>query len=290
MRADDNASSSAQKEERVRFFEANVRPVLVEHCYSCHGADEVSRGGNFRLDTPSTLIAGGSLGPALIKGAPQESRIVQAMEYVLPDLQMPPDGKLSQEKIDAIKKWVQDGAEDPRSDDPNGSPPKAGFSDKLSLAKDHWAYQPIQASSSTSDEIGADLEKLSLEVDKLIGKRLVQNKLKFSSVADKRTLVRRLYVDTLGLPPTYDEIDEVLKDTSDSWYLTLVDKLLESPHFGERMARRWMDVARYADNKGYVFQEDREYPLWLSIPRLAYSFIQFRFALRSVFEVSNRCR
>jgi len=248
------------KEERVRFFETSVRPVLVEHCYKCHGADEGSRGGDFRLDTPSALVVGGSQGPSIVKGSPQESRLVRAMEYDNPELQMPPDGRLPQDQIDAIKKWVQEGAEDPRPDEAPASPTKSSFSDKQSLAKNHWAYQPFQTSAPNENKSKLTPEELSKDIDKLVASKLEKKQLRFSPVADRRTLVRRLYLDLLGLPPTFEEIESVLANQNENWYLELVSKLLESPHFGERMARHWMDVARYADNKGYVFVEDREYP------------------------------
>lgn len=254
------SGTNSNKEERVRFFETSVRPILVDHCYECHGADDGSRGGEFRLDTSSGLRHGGSQGPAIIVGKSDESRLVKAIEYGDSHLQMPPEGKLPQDKIDAVKKWIQDGAEDPRSDEPVATPPKSTFADKLSFAKTHWSYQSLIESSTNEATAKLAPEYLSREIDRLIAIKLSDKKLSFSPLADRRTLVRRLYLDLIGLPPNFDEVEKVLADANPDWYERLLKELLDSPHFGERMARRWMDVARYADNKGYVFTEDREYP------------------------------
>jgi mono/diheme cytochrome c family protein len=253
-------ADGAAAADKIHFFETKVRPVLVQHCYECHGADEANRGGDFRLDTPSSMLNGGSQGPAIVKGEPSKSRLVRAIEYDDSELQMPPEGKLSQEEIDSIKQWIQDGAEDPRPDEPVATPHKSSFSDRQSQAKTHWAYQAFIDEPTKQEEVSLGPLELSKEIDKRVARKLAKNNLKFSPLANRRTLIRRLYVDLTGLPPTFDQIEKVQSDKSEDWYERLVTELLDSDAFGERMARRWMDVARYADNKGYVFKEDREYP------------------------------
>ncbi len=256
-------SAEAEKSvaaDKVHFFETKVRPVLVQHCYDCHGADEANRGGEFRLDTPSSMLSGGSQGPAIVKGEPGKSRLVRAIEYDDSELQMPPEGKLTQEEIDSIKQWIQDGAEDPRPDEPVATTHKSSFSDRQSQAKSHWAYQAFIDEPGKQEGVGLSPLDLSKEIDKRVARKLAKNHLKFSPLANRRTLIRRLYVDLTGLPPTFDQIEKILSDKGEDWYERLVSELLDSAAFGERMARRWMDVARYADNKGYVFKEEREYP------------------------------
>lgn len=254
------------QDPKMDFFESKIRPVLVQRCYECHSSETKpgELGGNLRLDSGPAMIRGGSLGPTVAAGKPTESILIKAIEYNDSALQMPPDGKLTEEQIADFKQWIIDGAMDPRKEDtPSNTDPAVSIAQKSAT---HWAYQPLQAPvSSPSDpkvdaaiiaELGPDHDP----IDRAISKKLATKGLGLSPQADRRTLVRRLYNDLLGLPPSYSELEQVAKNTSDDWYTQLVDSLLQSPHFGERMARRWMDVARYADNKGYVFQEDREYP------------------------------
>jgi hypothetical protein len=242
------------QDPKVDFFETKIRPVLVERCYECHSAQASDLGGQLRLDGPSAMRQGGSMGAALVPGTVDQSLLIRAIDYGDANLQMPPDGKLPQEQIDDFKRWIADGAIDPRPDTDPGKPdPKA---DRMAIAAKHWAYQPLEQPAATvpSSEM-ADWDPIDVSV----ARKLEEKQLTLSDEADRRTLVKRLYYDLLGLPPTFAEIEAVANNTSANWYAELVDGLLQSPHFGERMARRWMDVVRYADNKGYVFQEDREY-------------------------------
>jgi hypothetical protein len=242
------------QDPKVDFFETKIRPVLVERCYECHSAQASDLGGQLRLDGPSAMRQGGSMGAALVPGTVDQSLLIRAIDYGDANLQMPPDGKHPQEQIDDFKRWIADGAIDPRPDTDPGKPdPKA---DRMAIAAKHWAYQPLEQPAATvpSSEM-ADWDPIDVSV----ARKLEEKQLTLSDEADRRTLVKRLYYDLLGLPPTFAEIEAVANNTSANWYAELVDGLLQSPHFGERMARRWMDVVRYADNKGYVFQEDREY-------------------------------
>jgi len=242
------------QDPKVDFFETKIRPVLVERCYECHSASAADLGGQLRLDSPSAMRRGGTLGTTLVPGAVDQSLLIRAVEYADANLQMPPDGKLPQHQIDDLKRWIAEGAVDPRPEIEPGSPqPKA---DPMALAAKHWAYQPIAEPPTLAPQPDrADWDP----IDIAIAMRLQETNLALSEQADRRTLVRRLYYDLLGLPPTITEIETAVNNPSENWYGELVDGLLQSPHFGERMARRWMDLMRYADNKGYVFQENREY-------------------------------
>jgi hypothetical protein len=245
------------QDPKIDFFEAKIRPVLVERCYECHSATASDQGGGLRLDAPGLMKRGGSLGPAVRPGVAAESLIIRAIEYHDEGFQMPPDGKLSDEQIADFKLWVNDGAVDPRPEI-DGDAPHPVVVDRERQAAEHWAYQPL--TPPASPPAVADLNLESDPVDRWVAAGLQSQGLSMSAEADRRTLVRRLYYDLLGLPPTAQQIADAVNNPSPDWYSALVDALLQSPHFGERMARRWMDVARYADNKGYVFVEDREYP------------------------------
>ena len=249
---------SRAQDPKLDFFESKIRPVLVERCYECHSAQTKpgELGGKLRLDSAPATARGGTLGPAVLAGKPSESLLIKAIEYNDSSFQMPPDGKLSDQQIADFKQWIADGAVDPRSTDtPGPNDPAADIAKKTAS---HWAYQPLAQPTSTPPI--ADLGPDSDSIDRSIAEKLAAKGLSFSPEADRRTLARRLYNDLLGLPPTFTELEQIVQNPSQEWYPQLVDSLLQSPHFGERMARRWMDVARYADNKGYVFQEDREYP------------------------------
>jgi hypothetical protein len=205
------------------------------------------------------------MGAAIVPGASEQSLLLKAIEYNDSTLQMPPDGKLPQDQIDDFRRWIEQGAVDPRPEmeGTNNHEPV----DFMSLAAKHWAYQPLAEPSpsigdpsNNGDPSNKTPDTATWDpIDRSIVMKMAEQNLTLSPEADRRTLVRRLYYDLLGLPPTLEEIEQVLNNPSPEWYSELVDQLLSSPHFGERMARRWMDVVRYADNKGYVFQEDREY-------------------------------
>ncbi len=242
-----NGKTVENNAAKLNFFEAKIRPVLIEHCYECHSSATGDPGGNFRLDTASALRSGGSMGEAIQADSPETSLLLRAITYEDSEVQMPPTGKLPQHVIDDVRVWLAQGAFDPRIDD--GGEPSA--KSKSQLADEHWAFQPIPRGGEPGTSIDDFLAK------GLASKGLIPNER-----AMPRDLVRRLYNDLLGLAPTRDEMLRYEFESNESFeasYEKLVDQLIGSEHFGERMARRWMDVARYADNKGYVFQEDREY-------------------------------
>ena len=249
-------------DEGNHFFESKIRPILFEHCYSCHSAEADEANGDLRLDTAQAIVNGGTRGSAITKGSPDQSILFRAVKYDEPGMQMPPDGKIADEKIADLRRWIELGAPDPRGAIETLTPEQkkeALLATKFEKSRLHWAYQQLpEQIAAPEKEFNSDPWVREALDARVLAKMKIAG-LVPSAEADRRTLVRRLYYDLLGLPPTVEQIEAVINDTSDNWYQSLVESLLGSPHFGERMARRWMDVVRYADNKGYVFVEDREY-------------------------------
>ncbi len=258
-----NAFAAESGDDGIHFFEAKIRPILVDHCYRCHSKDADESEGDLRLDTAQAVLNGGTRGTAIVKGSPDQSLLFRAVRYDEPGVQMPPDGKLSDEKIADLRRWIEMGAPDPRGEANALSPEQtkeALLAVKYEESSTHWAYQRLPHRLEEPAKKFASDSWVRDSIDARVLATMRTKDLAPSMEADRRTLVRRLYYDLLGLPPSIEQIDAVINDSSDTWYESLVDSLLDSPHFGERMARHWMDVARYADNKGYVFMEDREYP------------------------------
>jgi hypothetical protein len=249
-------SLSADKE---RFFENKIRPILIEHCVECHGVDQQE--GDLRLDHRDAFVRGGSSGPVFNSSQPQTSRIIRSIEYMDNDLQMPPDGKLPEETIRLLKEWVEQGAFWPADEAPTDNTPVTLTSDQLLEAHrtSHWSYQPL-----SEPEVPVLLEFPSVDVrsyqkekplgmiDGLIGKKLIENGLLANERADKTTLIHRAYFNLIGLPPTYEQVQAFIANDSPDAFEQLIDQLLNDPHYGERWARHWLDIARYGDTTGYI--------------------------------------
>lgn len=234
--------------ESEEFFERFVRPVLAEHCFECHGPDLQENG--LRLDDRAAIIAGGEHGPAIVPGDPAASRLVTAIGRKS-DLKMPPETELPPEAVEALTHWVAMGAPWPE-----GRPIIAG--DKVDVIRaSHWAFQPIQ---NPAPPVVNDAAWVRNEIDRFVLARIEDAGLTPAPEADRRTLIRRASFDLTGLPPTMDEVTAFVNDQSAEAYELMIDRLLASPRYGERWARHWLDVARYSDTKGYVFQEDRFFP------------------------------
>jgi hypothetical protein len=237
--ADDPAAPSPAG---VEFFEKKIRPVLVEHCYSCHSETANKTRGGLALDSRAGLERGGDSGPALVRGKPGDSLLIKAVRYTHPDLRMPPKGKLPHEVVADLEKWVALGAPDPRT----GKVAVKGGPDSWA-ARRSWAFRPRRRHLLPAVK---DRAWASSAVDRFILARLEALGLRPAPPADRRTLIRRLSFDLIGLPPTPEEIDAFLEDRSPEAYAKVVDRLLASPHYGERWARHWLDIARYADSSG----------------------------------------
>ncbi|HSG70360.1 MAG TPA: PSD1 and planctomycete cytochrome C domain-containing protein, partial [Planctomycetaceae bacterium] len=204
-----------------------------------------------RLDSREGIRQGGETGPAVVPGKPQESLLLEALRHE--SFEMPPEKKLPKNVIDDFEHWIARGAVDPR-DQPDAA---ASESDPFAEGKNHWSFQPVR-NVTPPDVQHAD--RVRTPVDRFLLQKLEAAKLSYAPEASRRVLIRRATFDLLGLPPTPEEVEQFLADESPAAYEKLIDRLLASPHYGERWARHWLDVARYADNKGYVFFEEKKYP------------------------------
>jgi hypothetical protein len=249
--AEPQAAGGALTPEAVEFFENKIRPVLAERCYSCHSAAAASLKGGLRLDAREGVLKGGSSGkPAVVPGNPGASQLLAAIRWDNKDLRMPPkeEHRLTPQQVADFEAWVKMGAPDPRV---GGAAPGAPS------GKDHWAFKKPQEPKVPEVK---DKGWAKNGIDPFILAKLEAKGLKAAPTADKRTLIRRATFDLTGLPPTPEEVAAFEADTSPDAFAKVVDRLLASPHYGERWARHWLDVARYADSKGYVFEEERKFP------------------------------
>jgi cytochrome c553 len=216
----------------VERFEKEIRPLLLTHCTSCH--DGKKKKGGLDLTTRIGLLRGGDGGPAIHPGDPGKSQLIDAVKYD-GDLKMPPKGKLKAHEIASLESWVKGNAPWPESTASETKRSGSGITDEQ---RQFWSFRPIPE---------FDRQK---SIDGFIDRKLMEARLKRSSPADKRTLLRRVTFDLIGLPPTPAELAAFEADAGDSAYDRVVDRLLASPHYGERWARHWLDVARYADTNG----------------------------------------
>ncbi|MFO0809850.1 MAG: PSD1 and planctomycete cytochrome C domain-containing protein [Gemmataceae bacterium] len=237
----------------VEFFEQHVRPVLVKHCYGCHSAQAKAVRGGLLLDTKAGWQKGGDNGPALVPGDPDKSLLVQAIRYD-GEPKMPPAGKLDAKDIDALTAWVKAGAADPRT---GAAAAKPGRVIDIDKERQHWAYQPL--ATAAVPDAGKLAGWCRTPVDRFIAAKLAAKGIAPNPMADRRTLIRRVAFDLTGLPPTPEEVERFLTDPSPDAYANLIDRYLDSPHFGERWARHWLDLARFAESHGYEQDYDRPY-------------------------------
>ncbi len=229
--------------QHAAFFENKVRPLLAEHCFECHGEEEAS--GDLRVDSLGDLLRGGESGPALVAGSPHDSLLIDAVNYA--SREMPPDEKLSDADIETLTEWVTLGAPWPGAD-PNAPLRKRElFNDEDRL---WWAIQPIARPKPPEPRASmADWPKNV--IDQFTLAKMLSKGLTPAPAASKLELVRRVYLETVGLPPTPDQVAEFMGDTSSDAYERLVDQLLNSRGYGEHVARQWLDLARYAESDGY---------------------------------------
>ncbi|HMC09695.1 MAG TPA: PSD1 and planctomycete cytochrome C domain-containing protein, partial [Pirellulaceae bacterium] len=223
------------------------------NCHKCHG--EKKQNGKLRLDSPAALFAGGESGPAIVPGEPEKSRLIDAINYG--SLEMPPDGRLKPEQIKLLTEWIKMGAPWPGSGDV-ALQPRKGSLVVTDADRQHWSFRPV-----VRPEIGHSrrewAEFVRNPIDLFILDRLAEKNLHPSAQAKKQHLIRRLSFDLTGLPPTADDISAFTTDERPDAYERLIDRLLASPQYGERWARHWLDVVRFAQSNGY--ERDSEKPL-----------------------------
>ena len=229
----------------MEFFEMKIRPVLAENCYPCHST-EVDAMAGLRLDSKASLLKGGSRGPAIVPGEPEKSLLIQAVSYRSSDLKMPPTGKISDEQIADLTAWIKMGAPDPRTQEsvPAAEAEENGID--FEQGRKFWSFQPVQDYPLPSVK---QKDWPTAPIDYFILAKLEEKGLSPVPPADKRTLIRRASFDLIGLPPSPEEVDAFVGDSSPDAFARVVDRLLASPHYGERWGRYWLDVARYADDK-----------------------------------------
>ncbi len=249
---DEPVADASQRAAGLKLFEAKIRPVLIQQCYACHSADAVKAGklqGELLLDTRAGIRKGGESGPAVVPGDVEQSLILGALRH--DNFKMPPDTKLPAAVIDDFVAWVKLGAPDPREGE---SHQPAERTIDLAAGRTFWSFQPLHPAPVPTVK---QTSWVRTSVDPFILARLEQQDLSPNAAADSQTLIRRLYFDVWGLPPEPSEVQTFLADDSPQAYEQLVDRLLEGQHYGERWARHWLDLARFAESNGYAFDKDR---------------------------------
>lgn len=238
-------------EEDIEFFESKIRPVLIESCIDCHSHESELSGG-LSLDSRSALIDGGDSGPAVTLDETDASLLLKAISYSDPNLQMPPDERLSDSVVRDFERWISKGLPDPREDSQAHTEQTTGLS--VDRGTEHWAYRPRQTEFAHSS------------VDGFIDSQLASAGLDVSPPVDDVHLVRRLYIDLIGLPPTPQQVVAFVDSDSPDKIEQLVEQLLAMPAYGEKFARHWMDVARYAESitlRGFVLPNAWRYRNYL---------------------------
>jgi len=227
--------------EGVEFFESKIRPVLIKSCFSCHSSEAKSLKAGLRLDSAAAMREGGESGPAVVPGNIEESLLISALRYETS--QMPPSGKLPETTIADFTRWVEMGAPDPRTKVPAAAVPASSDRKHIDLAaaRQFWSFQ---SPTPTAPAWVADEGWAKTSIDRHILSALEAKGLKPVRPAGKRELIRRATFDLTGLPPTPEEIDAFLADEAPDAFDRVVDRLLASPHYGERWGRYWLDVAR----------------------------------------------
>jgi hypothetical protein len=233
------------------FFEQHVRPLLATHCYECHSNQSKIVQGGLLLDSKPGWQKGGDSGPVIVPGQPDKSLLVKALEYSDEDVQMPPKGKLATSEIALVSEWVRRGAPDPRI---AAAPVATKRTIDLATGRKHWAFQPLALAKPPALP---EANWCRTPLDRFVLDRQRQAHVSPNPVADRHTLIRRAYFDLLGLPPEPEAIAAFVNDPAADAYERLLDRLLASPHFGERWARHWLDLARWAESHGFEQDYDR---------------------------------
>ncbi|HEV3438724.1 MAG TPA: PSD1 and planctomycete cytochrome C domain-containing protein, partial [Gemmata sp.] len=245
------AAAAEPDAKAIEFFENKIRPVLVEQCLKCHSMEaekERKLRGGLRLDTKAGgWDKGGDTGPAIVPGKPGEGTLIKSLKYADPDLQMPPKGKLSDAVIKDFEKWIADGAIDPRGD--MTIKPVSGID--IEKGRQFWSFIPPKEPAVPT--ITTPQLPIHNPIDAFVHQKWTEKGVNPVPAADKRTLIRRVYLDLIGLPPPVEEIEAFLADNSPDALAKVVDKLLANSGYGEKWARHWLDVARYAEDQAHTF-------------------------------------
>ena len=239
-------------DQELDFFETKVRPLLVEKCFDCHGPDSEPIEGGLSLGSRANILTGGDTGPAIVVGHAAQSLMIDAINYG-EVYEMPPDTKMSDDEIAIITKWVNSGAAWPTEPGVATVDPKKAF-DLEGRKSEHWCWQPVKNPKTPAvknEQWPRDA------IDNFILEKLENANLEPAKPADRRTLIRRAYFDLIGLPPSAEQVEAFVVDADKNAFEKVVDRLLADPAFGERWARHWMDLTRYAETYGHEF----DYPI-----------------------------
>jgi hypothetical protein len=234
-------AGAAPAQDPGEFFERKIRPLFADHCYACHASSAKKIKGGLKLDSREAAMKGGETGPIIVPGSPEKSRLIEAVAYKNVDLMMPPKAKLPDAAIADLTKWIKDGAVWPSGAAAKGEQKTYEF-DLAKRKRDHWAWQPIKAAP--------------LEIDRSLNAKIAEKGLTPAPSAEPRVILRRLSFDLIGLPPTVTEVRDFEKAYAADARRAMeaaVDRLLASPYFGERWARHWLDLVRYAESRGHEF-------------------------------------
>ncbi|CAN5875098.1 PSD1 and planctomycete cytochrome C domain-containing protein [soil metagenome] len=244
-------ASPADDADAFKFFEAEVRPILVEQCLKCHGPDQQK--GGLRLDSLAAMLEGGKTGSAVLPGDLEESLLVEAVRYE--GFEMPPTGPLPAEQVEILVRWVEQGAHWPGPGGEASGPEPVVREFITDEDRAFWTFQPVV--DPEVPDVSESLGTIRNPIDRFILDRLVAEGLTPAEEADKRSLIRRATFDLHGLPPTPEEVEAFLADDAPDAFENLIDRLLDSPQYGERWARHWLDLVRYAESNGYRADEYR---------------------------------
>ena len=250
----EETTSPAKRSEQEHFFENTVRPLLIQKCLDCHAGDDTDES-SFAIASREHLLKGANFGPSILPGRSQDSVLIRAVKWTHKELRMPPDenNRLSREEISVLARWIDDGAVWPRTKLVDGLP-EAELEKQLTgktVKTDHWSFKPRKLVPPPKVD---DARWAGHEIDRFIQNERRKKHLTAVREADRRTLIRRITFNLTGLPPTPTEIKEFVADprSDDDAWRSLINRLLRSPHYGERWGRHWLDVARYADTQGDV--------------------------------------
>ncbi|MBA4189023.1 MAG: hypothetical protein C0467_13580 [Planctomycetaceae bacterium] len=250
-----SATQAADPPEVLAHFEKEVRPLLIEKCQKCHGVKKEEAG--LRVDSRAALLKGGDGGPAIVPGKADKGTFLAAVKHV-GDVKMPPSGKLTDSQIASLTRWVAEGAAWPEE---KATGRTGGITE---TDRKHWAFQPV---TNPTPPTVRDKQWPLTDIDKFVLAKLEAAGAKPAPLADRRTLLRRVTFDLIGLPPTPDEIRDFVADAKPGAFDRVVERLLASKHYGERWGRHWLDVARYADTAGdgadYPVREAYKYRNWV---------------------------
>jgi len=244
-------ASAEPTPEQLAFFESKVRPLLVERCHKCHAGEHAK--GDLWLDARESLLTGGASGAAIEPGHPEDSLLIGAVRYE--SLEMPPSGKLPDDEIAILERWVADGAAWPEEAAVRPARSAEGF-EITEADRAHWSFQPLREPAVPA--VG-DAAWAVNPVDAFIRAKLDEKGIAPNPPANRRELIRRVFYDLIGLPPTPEEWRRWLDEPGEDWYARLVDDLLARPQHGERWARHWLDVVRFAQSNGYERDDEKPY-------------------------------